>query len=305
MRSSTHEDVVQLDYSRADGMWNRFNIGFLIFIVLLLPLGVQAGPAQEPEIILYPSSPGPGDIAIITLKNAAVAPEGVFNNRMLYWHSSPNSPNLYKAILAVDLLTIPGEYPLVVTAGSKTIQRTVWVSKKKYPVQRLTLPKGMVELSPENEERATREQKRMAAIWPVSSQQIWSGNFTNPRPGEIITQFGVRRIINKIPKSSHTGIDVSARAGDEVKAPNNAVVALVDDQFYSGNSIVLDHGEGIYTMFFHLSRINVVPGQSVKKGDVIGLVGSTGRSTGPHLHWGARIQGARVDPLELIHLNLE
>ncbi len=88
-------------------------------------------------------------------------------------------------------------------------------------------------------------------------------------------------------------------------APNDGVVVLVDDQFYSGKSVVLDHGQGIYTMFFHLSKINVKYGQAVMKGDVIALVGSTGRATGAHLHWGARIQGARVDPLELIRLKLD
>jgi murein DD-endopeptidase MepM/ murein hydrolase activator NlpD len=286
-------------------MRNKFKIVFLILLVLSLPLIMYAGPAEEPEIILEPVSPGPGDIAIITVRNTAVSPEGMFSGRKLYWHSSAISTNSFKAILGIDLLTVPGEYPLDITTGSVILHRTVTVSKKKYPVQRLTLPKGMVELSPENEDRVAREQKKMAAIWPNSSQRAWSGNFMNPRSGKIITQFGVRRIINKIPKSSHTGVDVSARAGDEVKAPNNGVVALVDDQFYSGNSVVLDHGEGIYTMFFHLSRIIVEPGQRVKKGDVIGLVGSTGRSTGAHLHWGARVQGARVDPLELVHLNLE
>ena len=111
--------------------------------------------------------------------------------------------------------------------------------------------------------------------------------------------------LNNIPKSPHTGVDVACHEADKVRAPNNGVVVLVENMFFSGNSVFLDHGQGIYTMFFHLSKVLVAPGQQVKKGDVIGLVGSTGRSTGPHLHWGVRIQGARVDPLELIKLNLE
>jgi murein DD-endopeptidase MepM/ murein hydrolase activator NlpD len=90
-----------------------------------------------------------------------------------------------------------------------------------------------------------------------------------------------------------------------VLAPNDGVVALVDDLFYSGNSVILDHGQGIYTMFFHLSKVNVQYGQAVTKGDVIALVGSTGRATGAHLHWGVRMQGAKVDPLQLIKLKLE
>jgi murein DD-endopeptidase MepM/ murein hydrolase activator NlpD len=100
-------------------------------------------------------------------------------------------------------------------------------------------------------------------------------------------------------------VDITAEEGEPVKAPNDGVVILVDDQFYSGNSVVLDHGQGIYTMFFHLSTIKVKYGQAVRKGDVIALVGSTGRSTGAHLHWGVRVQGAKVDPLALIKLRLE
>lgn len=163
----------------------------------------------------------------------------------------------------------------------------------------------MVELSPENEARVERELKMTSTIWPRETARVWDGGFLNPREGEIVTKFGLRRIINKIPKSPHSGVDVSAEEGDEVRAPNNGVVVVTDSLFYSGNSIFLDHGQGIFTMFFHLFKILVVPGQQVKKGDVIGLVGSTGRSTGAHLHWGVRIQGARVDPLELIHLKLD
>jgi murein DD-endopeptidase MepM/ murein hydrolase activator NlpD len=233
------------------------------------------------------------------------SPEGTFNGKKLYWNPSIVSQNSFKAILGIDLFTVPGEYALDIAAGGAVIHRIVTVSKKKYPVQRLKLPKNMVELSPENEARVEREQKKMAAVWPKVSERSWSGDFINPREGKIVTKFGVQRIINKVPKSPHTGVDVSARAGDEVRAPNNGVAVLIDEQFYTGNSIVLDHGQGIHSMFFHLSKILVSPGQKVKKGDVIGLVGSTGRSTGAHLHWGVRIQDARVDPLELIHLKLE
>jgi murein DD-endopeptidase MepM/ murein hydrolase activator NlpD len=163
----------------------------------------------------------------------------------------------------------------------------------------------MVELSPENEARADREQQKIAAIWPNDTSRLWDGDFMNPREGEVSTRFGLRRIINGISKNPHSGVDVASDEGQEVYAPNNAVVVLVDDHFFSGNSLILDHGQSIYTMFFHLSKILVSEGQQVKKGDVIALVGSTGRSTGAHLHWGVRMQGARVDPLELIKLKLE
>ncbi len=277
----------------------------LSFMLLLfcLPLVVHAETAQQMDIVLKPSSPGPGDIMVVTVRNAGGPIEGTFNNRKIYLNPVKD---YYEAVAGIDLMMEPGRYDLEIKSNGVTAHRMVRVSKKKYPLQRLTLPEGMVVLSPENEARVEREQRKMAALWPVESIRIWSGDFGNPLPGKKVgTPFGVRRIINKIPKSSHTGVDVSADEGDPVLAPNDGVVVLVDDQFYTGNCVVLDHGQGIHTMFFHLSKVNVRYGQAIMKGDVIGLVGATGRASGPHLHWGVRIQGARVDPLELIHLKLE
>ena len=270
-------------------------------IILCLPLFAQAGTVQ-PKIVLAPKRVGPGDIMTVTIKGAGPV-EGTVLGKRLHFNEAKSS---FKAIVGIDLNTEPGEYPLELTIKGKKLSRTVKITKKNYPVQRLTLPEGMVVLSPENEERTAREQKRTAAIWPVDSIRVWNAVFINPLPGKKIgTPFGVRRIINDIPKNSHSGVDITADEGEPVHAPNDGVVVLVDDQFYSGNSVVLDHGQGIYSMFFHLSKINVRYGQAVMKGDVIALVGSTGRSTGAHLHWGVRIQGAKVDPLELIKLKLE
>jgi biotin carboxyl carrier protein len=282
-------------------MRNKYKRIYFILIVLCLPL-LAYGETAQPEIVLEPNMPGPGDIAVITIKNVKGPVEGTFNNRRVYFNPSKDS---YKAVLGIDLFTEPGQYNLDIASTGVTLHHVVTVSKKKYPIQRLTLPKDMVELSPENEARVEREQKKTAALWPNETGRLWIGNFINPREGEIGTVFGVRRIINKIPKSPHSGVDVAAEEGEEVRAPNNGAAVLIDQLFYSGNTVILDHGQGIYTMFFHLSKILVTPGQNVKKGDVIGLVGATGRATGPHLHWGVRVQGARVDPLELIRLKLE
>jgi murein DD-endopeptidase MepM/ murein hydrolase activator NlpD len=284
------------------GVRNTLKNILFIIITLWLPVLVHAETAQQPEVLFEPNNPGPGDIMVVTVKNVTGMVEGTFNGKKVYFNPSRDS---LKAIVGIDLSTPPGKYDIEVSAVGNTLRRTVQVIKKKYGLQRLTLPKDMVELTPENEARVEREQHKMAAIWPNESELVWAGNFINPREGEIVTQFGIKRIINNIRKNPHSGVDVSAAEGDEVRAPNNGVVVLIDDQFYSGNSVVLDHGQGIYTMFFHLSKVLVRPGQKVKKGEVIALVGSTGRSTGAHLHWGARVQGAKVDPLELIKLKLE
>jgi len=277
--------------------------GIVVLLAVCMSWTAFAAEAiRAPEVTFEPASPGPGDIMVVTVKNVSGQVEGTFKGKKVYFIQSKDS---VKAVLGVDLFTEPGQYPLDIQAAGTALHQVVIVSKKDYPTQRLTLPKDMVELSPENEARVERELKKMAAIWPNENPLVWSGNFINPLEGEIGTIFGVRRIINKIPKNPHSGVDVSGNEGDSVRAPNNGVVTLVDDQFYSGNSLVIDHGQGIYTMFFHLSKVLVRQGQEVKKGDTIALVGSTGRSTGPHLHWGVRMQGARVDPLELIKLKLE
>ena len=276
---------------------------FLVIALVLSPLLVQGATVAPPKVIIQPKKIGPGDIATIIVKNVAEPVEGAFNGKKLFFNAAKNS---YKAILGIDLNLEPGQYPLEITSNGKKLLTNLKIVKKKYPVQRLTLPEKMVVLSPEDEARTELDQKKTSVIWPVDSLRIWNGNFVNPLPGKKVgTPFGVRRIINKIPKSSHSGVDITADEGEPVLAPNDGVAVLVDNLFYSGNSVVLDHGQGIYTMFFHLSKINVRYGQAVMKGDVIALVGSTGRATGAHLHWGVRMQGARVDPLELIRLKLE
>jgi murein DD-endopeptidase MepM/ murein hydrolase activator NlpD len=276
-------------------------------VLIVLAIVALFGPgvfvyAAAPRVLLNPAKPGPGDIVIVTVKGVTGPVDGKFNGKKIYFLASNNA---FKAVLGIDLFTEPGAYTLDITAQGIVLSRPVKVIKKKYPVQKLKLPEDMVELSPENEARAEREQMKVAAIWPNETERIWNGSFINPREGKISTKFGLRRIINGVAKNPHSGVDVAAEEGQEVKAPNNATVTMVDNQFFSGNSVILDHGQGIYTMFFHLSRVLVHEGQQVRKGEVIGLVGSTGRSTGAHLHWGVRIQGARVDPLELMRLKLD
>jgi murein DD-endopeptidase MepM/ murein hydrolase activator NlpD len=277
--------------------------GTFLAVVIGLLLLAPTGAFASPSIVLSPKKVGPGDIMIVTVRSSSAPTAGTFLGRTLRFNGTKKG---FAAIVGIDLYTEPGKYPLMITAGGKKISRKIRISKKKYPLQRLTLPAGEVTLSPENEARADREQKELSAVWPVDSLRLWTGRFIDPLPGkEVTTIFGVRRIINGIPKSSHSGVDLAADIGEPVRAPNDGVVVIAEEQFFSGNSVIIDHGEGIYTMFFHLSAMKVKPGQAVMKGDVLGLTGESGRATGPCLHWGARVQGARVDPLELIRLKVE
>jgi hypothetical protein len=212
--------------------------------------------------------------------------------------------------LSADLSTRPGPYFLQVKWVPSGLEKRleIRITKKDYGVRRLTLPKGMVDLDTETLKRVRKESKLMRDLWraPPTSPR-WNPPFVRPIPGEVSGPFGRRTLINDQPRAPHSGVDLKGERGTPIKAINNGRVVLTGDRFFSGLSVVIDHGGAIHSMYFHMERILVQKGQIVKKGDVIGHLGSTGRATGPHLHWGVRVNGARVDPLGLIALsrNLE
>jgi murein DD-endopeptidase MepM/ murein hydrolase activator NlpD len=212
----------------------------------------------------------------------------------------------YEGLLGIDMDTKAEKYRIrfVATDGKgKGISETtsIQVTRADFAVQKITLPRSMVELDPKTLERANRESKRLKALFQTFwKERTWKGAFIRPVEGELSGAFGTWRIINGQPKSSHTGVDLRAEKGTPVRASNNGRVALVDDLFFSGKSVILDHGWGLYSMYFHLSEARVREGDRIPKGAELGRVGSTGRSTGPHLHWGIILNGARVDPFSLL-----
>jgi len=212
----------------------------------------------------------------------------------------------YEGLLGIDMDTKPDKYGIRFVAtdgGGKVDSQTfsIKVTKADFAVQKMTLPKSMVDLDPKTLERVNRESKRLKEIFQTfRNERTWKGAFIRPVEGELSGAFGTRRIINGQPKSSHTGVDLRAEEGIPVLASNSGRVALVDDLFFSGKSVVLDHGWGLYSMYFHLSETRVREGDQIPKGAELGRVGSTGRSTGPHLHWGIIFNGARVDPFSLL-----
>jgi murein DD-endopeptidase MepM/ murein hydrolase activator NlpD len=160
---------------------------------------------------------------------------------------------------------------------------------------------GFDQLSPQALELIRIERADFALAFSTpSAQRLWEAPFIRPVPQESSSSFGYRRIINGKPRAPHTGADLRAPVGTEVLAANHGRVVLVGNYFFAGQSIVLDHGGGLYTMYFHLSDFKVDAGALVRRGDVIALSGMSGRVTGPHLHWAARLGNARVDPMELI-----
>jgi murein DD-endopeptidase MepM/ murein hydrolase activator NlpD len=178
------------------------------------------------------------------------------------------------------------------------------VEPKKYPTTELKVAEKYVELSKPDLARALREDKEVKAIFAkITSEALWNKPFEVPIPGETSgTNFGHRRIFNGEPRAPHAGADLHAQTGTPIHAVNGGRVVLAKNLFFTGNTVILDHGLGIYSLYAHLSRIDVKVGRTVANGELLGLSGATGRVTGPHLHWGMTVQGARVDPFTLLNM---
>lgn len=216
----------------------------------------------------------------------------------------------WTTVIGIDLDTEAGEHRAETVfrfAGGRREARTevVDVKSKTFPTTRLTVAPKYVELSPEDQARAAADSKEIGAVYSqLTPRKYWTRPFQSPIPGVGGGRnFGHRRVFNDQPRAPHSGADLRASTGTKILASNAGKVVLAKDYFFNGNSVFIDHGLGIYTMYLHLSKISVKVGDLVERGQVVGLAGATGRVTGPHLHWGARILDARVDPFSLLKLD--
>jgi len=219
-----------------------------------------------------------------------------------------NETGTYEGLIGIDMSTSPATYEIKVIATDAdnrvySSALSLRVEKVEFGTQALSLPPDMVDLDAKTLERVNQEARKLQALFQISrDERLWEGVFIRPVKGEISTGFGLNRIINGQQRSQHTGVDLRAEKGTPVLACNHGVVVLVDELFFTGKSVLLDHGGGLYSMYFHLSEALVKEGNLVRTGAILGRVGSTGRSTGPHLHWGIRLNGARVDPFALLRI---
>jgi len=216
------------------------------------------------------------------------------------------------AMVGVDLDSRPGEHAVNVTFSyadgrDRVVREPVTVRSESYPTTELTVEERYVELSPEDQARADREGAETSAIYDTfTPERYWTTPFQVPVEGaKDGRNFGHRRVFNGQPRAPHSGADLRARTGAPVLAANRGRVVLAKDLFYSGNAVFIDHGQGLFTTYLHLSRIDVAVGDVVEPGQLLGLAGATGRVTGPHLHWGVRILDARVDPFSLLRLGAQ
>ena len=288
----------------------------LLSLTLLQQGRDTATPAAPPRprltVTWTPSQPVQGSLILFRAKPAAGSPaptavEGHFAGEPL--HFDRDSTGTFRAYAGIPV-EARGRLSLPLTfqgpdSVTDSLTLSVPVASGQFRTEELTVdpkfttpPDSALALRIEHENEAFRQ------AWLESHQRprMWKTAFARPRPSRITDVFGTGRMFNGVLKSRHLGTDFDGKVGESIRASNDGVVTLVGDFFYTGNTVVIDHGEGIATAYFHMSRLLVNRGDSVSKGQLIGLVGATGRVTGPHLHWLAKYGTISVNPMSLLSL---
>ena len=244
-------------------------------------------------------NPVPGGIAVIPVPLSTST--ALFENRQVMLLSSQKGKY---AVVGISLKTRPGDYPLELThkTASDTDEHqsmlSFQVGAKEYRVQRLTIEnKRKVNPYKEDMDRIIRERNEMnKAFKSFENLAQPAVDFVLPAEGPISSPFGLKRILNDQPRNPHSGLDIAAPTGTPIHAPATGRVTAVGNYFFNGNTVLLDHGQGLISMYCHMSETTVAVGDTLSPGDLIGKVGKTGRVTGPHLHWSVSLNNARVDP---------
>lgn len=248
-------------------------------------------------------TPVPGGIAVIELPTTLVAsdsqPTAHYRGTRVMLLPSADEDKHWLAIVGIPLAAKPGTHQLKINPGQgKQHSISFTVEPKAYKEQRITLTnKRQVNPLANDLQRIKREKKIMvAAFKDWHSELTPTLQLSKPVDGPYSSPFGLRRFFNDQPRNPHSGLDIAALEGAPIAAPAAAIVVATGDYFFNGKTVLLDHGHGLISMYCHMSQINVSAGESVKTHDVIGLVGQTGRVTGPHLHWSVSLNNARIDP---------
>ncbi|MGH7360310.1 MAG: M23 family metallopeptidase [Candidatus Methylomirabilales bacterium] len=274
--------------------------------LLLLPRGGSSGLAAT----VSPPEARQGDILVVrvTVPEAPDTLRGTFAGRPLVF--VPDAAGAHRALVGIDLQHLPGIYSIRLhwRAAEAEVTREIPVPVRDgaFPIQRLTLPPRMVDPDPADLPRIREEQELLETLFAhADGTPHFAEAFLLPLdpPFQPSGTFGRRRLLNRQLRSPHTGEDFPAPVGTPVLAANRGRVAYAGEMYFSGRSVVLDHGLGLYTLYYHLDAVAVEPGELVGRGQLLGTVGATGRATGPHLHWGARLGPARVDPMALLRLD--
>jgi len=277
-------------------------------VLLLLIFGgpAFAAPGGTLSIAVSTSTPSLGDPVVVE-----VVANGAVDNLVLRWKSADwpmreTDPGRYEGLIGVDLDDPEG--PAVVAAegfldGARFhAEAELMVSPRKFAVQELTLPKGMAEFDNTTLRRIEKEAGELSRRFSRVTPPRWRTPFLPPVKEYRPVNFGARRVINGDPRMPHSAVDIHLPEGTPVRAIADGQVAFAGEQFFGGRSVVIDHGGGVFSIYYHLKEYYFAEGQEISRGDRVGSVGATGRATGPHLHFGVRVPGGRVDPTRLLAL---
>jgi murein DD-endopeptidase MepM/ murein hydrolase activator NlpD len=261
-----------------------------LLLATVLYSAVEAHQSPAPlQVEFFPAESHPGDVVRIDVAGVDSVSATVFGKHVT------------DGLIGIDLDTKPGTYAVTIKTGDgRSATSSLRVLPKDFPVRRLRVAPAFVEPPAEEIERITRELKTTEGIFHTTTARKWRGGFLLPVDGVPNSNFGSRTYFNGRRRSPHAGVDFMAGRGVPVRAANTGLVALAEPLYFTGNTVIIDYGSGLYSLFAHLSEFRVKSGDVVSPETVVGLVGDTGRVTGPHLHWSVRLQGARVDPLSLV-----
>lgn len=261
----------------------------LLFSSLLLPF--LCGPvfaAPLPQVAAVP-----GGVVIVNLGSGAATPVAHFQKKRVMIVSAEKQ---WQAIVGIPLSAKAGTHNLQVEGASRSYP--FQIHEKQYAEQRLSIKnKRQVNPNAEDMKRIRSESKRISkALREWNMEENIDTRFSLPVAGRLSSPFGLRRFFNEQPRKPHSGIDIAAPAGTPIQAPAAGRVVEIGEFFFNGNTVFIDHGQGLVTMYNHMQDIHVEPGQNLIRGEIIGTIGQSGRVTGPHLHWGISLNDARVDP---------
>lgn len=272
-------------------------------------------PAAEavPKVRLSAAWADVGDPLLVQvdcgrLPAAAGEPAVSFGDQAVALFAYPaEGSRVYAGLVGIGLAARPGTAEVKVAWREGSRQRSTsavfTIRPGAFAEETLNVDPRHVRPGPRDLERIRREQAELKQIYASGRRsRLWQGGFRVPVPGAMNGPFGTRRVFNGELQSQHSGVDFRAQTGEPVHAAGAGVVRLAKDLFYSGNAVIVDHGAGIFTSYSHLSRMDVRVGQRVEKGAVVGLAGATGRATGPHLHWGVKVNSVSVNPLAFIQV---
>ncbi|MEO7132607.1 MAG: peptidoglycan DD-metalloendopeptidase family protein [Vicinamibacterales bacterium] len=273
-------------------------------VVIALAAILLAQGSPPIEISVRARSLRPGEVVVVSIV-APIATEALRVRAFDREVAAYKDGDSWRAIVGVDLDVKPGTHRVTVeSGGAERIAQGKYDLKivpRTFRTRRLTVDPAFVTPPASQRSRIERESALLAATWKASAtSRLWTTAFVGPVPQAANSAFGTRSIFNGMPRNSHGGADFLSPAGTPIQAPNAGRIAVARSLYFSGNTVIIDHGLGLFSMLAHLSRIDVHEGETVERDQRVGLVGATGRVTGPHLHWAVRAGDARVDPLSLL-----